>query len=490
MLQRIVRNFTAAVRNDTMEGRDYLVVPMIMIVEGVLNGSSGPLYYPKDELAKTPGVWNHKPVVVNHPDGTACSPEEITNRKIGVIMNTTYDDGKLKAEAWLEEERMETVNNRVLEAVLNGEMLELSTGLQTENEIVNGDFNGTEYIAIARNYKPDHLAVLPYDRGACSIDDGAGFLRLNKEDNSFTVSLTALANEEKKKQGIFNHYKDTYLVQHLSYVLKNELSFDDKRQMLYSITRDRLDKDVDFWIEDIFDEYYVYEVSGVFHKQLYTEVKGQLELTGLPVVVTKKIDYVVTNKKEIERTIQMDKKELVASLIANAQTTWSDEDKETLMAMDEDVLTKMVPVENKAVEPEAKADDKVEDKKVDNAQPVENQEAKPVTLADYIAKAPVEMRGVLQNGLDSFNAEKKRLVNTIMAFPKNAYTEIALNEKGLDELKCLTSMIAPQVANVNMNLVPVYDGQGDGVTANAIADDVFLPKPIMNFGEKGNAEAK
>jgi len=480
MLQRIVRNFTAAVRNDTMEGRDYLVVPMIMIVEGVLNGTAGPLYYPKEELAKTPGVWNHKPVVVNHPDGTACSPEEITNRKIGVIMNTKYDDGKLKAEAWLEESRMEAVNNKVLTAVLDGEMLELSTGLLTENEEVTGDFGGVPYTAIARNYKPDHLAVLPYDRGACSIDDGAGFLRLNRESNSYTVSLAALSKEKKT---IFNAYRDKYLVQHVIHLVNNELSFDDTRQLLYSMIRDRLGKDVDFWIEDTFDGYFIYEVGGVFHKQTYTEKEGKLELIGLPFVVVKKIDYIITN----ERNEDMNKEKLIALLIANKQTTWTDEDKDTLTAMNEETLAKMVPVENKVIESEAKPEDEVEAKPEDE---VKNQDVKPVTVAEYIANAPSEIGGMLQNGLNSFNAEKKRLVNTIMAFPKNAYTEVALNEKGLDELKCLSSMVSPQVANANLN-VAMYDGQGDSVTANAIAADVSLPKPKMNFSnEKDTADAK
>ena len=40
-----------------MDGKDFLVAPMVMIVEGVLEGSEGPLYYPATELAKTPAVW-------------------------------------------------------------------------------------------------------------------------------------------------------------------------------------------------------------------------------------------------------------------------------------------------------------------------------------------------------------------------------------------------------------------------------------------------
>jgi len=185
-LQNITVNFSSAVRHDTMEGRDYLVAPMVMLTEGVHKGSNGWLYYPKDELSKTPESWNHKPVVVYHPtmNGmgvSACDPDIITSRKVGVIMNTRYDKetGKLRAEAWLEKDRIEMVDKRISKSLENNDLMELSTGLFTDNESVDGEFNGKQYDTIARNYRPDHLALLPDKKGACSIEDGAGLLQLN-----------------------------------------------------------------------------------------------------------------------------------------------------------------------------------------------------------------------------------------------------------------------------------------------------------------------
>ena len=94
-MEFITTNLTGIVRNETMEGREYLVVPMIMMVEGVLNGSSGSLYYPAEELSKFAQVWNHKPVVVYHPtmNGkalSACDQEIINTHKIGLIINTNF----------------------------------------------------------------------------------------------------------------------------------------------------------------------------------------------------------------------------------------------------------------------------------------------------------------------------------------------------------------------------------------------------------------
>lgn len=176
------------VRNDTMEGKTYKVVPMVMMVVGVHSGSQGALYYPKSELSKTPEVWNHKPVVVYHPtmNGrgiSACSPDVLTSHKIGVIMNTKFDTlGRLVAEAWLDPDRIEKVDPRVGKAVDKLSTLECSTGMFMEVEATEGKFEGEDYKGVARNYRPDHLAVLPDKVGACSVKDGAGFIRNEAED--------------------------------------------------------------------------------------------------------------------------------------------------------------------------------------------------------------------------------------------------------------------------------------------------------------------
>ena len=187
-LQNFVTNLGPVIRHELLEGRDYTVVPMVMLTEGVHAGSNGPLYYPSHELSKTPVVWNHKPIVVYHPtmNGqavSACEPAIISKRKVGLIMNTKYvsgkkgQPGKLQAEAWLETNRLKEVDDRVWNSLQKKEMVEVSTGLFTDNEQVEGLWKKERYNSIARNYRPDHLAILPDEVGACSIQDGAGLLR-------------------------------------------------------------------------------------------------------------------------------------------------------------------------------------------------------------------------------------------------------------------------------------------------------------------------
>ena len=56
------------IKTRDLEGRDHYVVPVVMAVEGVLNGNNGPLFYPGTELKKSALLWNGRPVLLYHPD--------------------------------------------------------------------------------------------------------------------------------------------------------------------------------------------------------------------------------------------------------------------------------------------------------------------------------------------------------------------------------------------------------------------------------------
>ena len=46
-------------RYETLNGKTYMVVPTVMITEGVWQGNQGPLLYLGEELGKNPVTWNH-----------------------------------------------------------------------------------------------------------------------------------------------------------------------------------------------------------------------------------------------------------------------------------------------------------------------------------------------------------------------------------------------------------------------------------------------
>jgi hypothetical protein len=174
-------------RREQLHGRDYLVVPATLIVPGVLNGSRGALYYPPDEIQKNPDAWNGMPIVVYHPTRngkhvSARRPDILRDSGIGVVYGSRAK-GKLSAEAWFDVEATRNYDKKlspeyqILPRLESGGQIELSTGLFTDNEPApkgSVDNKGRPYQYTARNYKPDHLAVLPDQVGACSIQDGCG----------------------------------------------------------------------------------------------------------------------------------------------------------------------------------------------------------------------------------------------------------------------------------------------------------------------------
>lgn len=180
---QLVANLAGHPRRQVWNGRRYIVAPMTLIVPGVLPGSRGALYYPDDEVRNSVPIWNNAPIVINHPvdpmTGTPISANDdgVWERSgVGVVRNTAFVDGKLRGEGWFDEELLRQKHPATLNKVERGEKVEISTGLFTDNEESPGmdPRTGRAYDAIARNYRRDHLAILPDQAGACNVRDGCG----------------------------------------------------------------------------------------------------------------------------------------------------------------------------------------------------------------------------------------------------------------------------------------------------------------------------
>jgi hypothetical protein len=204
------------VRQAKLNGRDYLVAPVTMLVQGVLPGSAGSLYYPPDEIEHNYDSWNGVPLTGGHPviggeNVSARKPEVLNEYWLGNVYNVCYhgpgdypqdgrpsprgDLAKLAGEAWFDIERTDEFdrklapNQKVLPRLRAGHAIEVSTGLFTDNHPVeNGStFNQVPYTHVARNYRPDHLAVLVEQKGACSVGDGCG-VNVNQSTRDLIVS--------------------------------------------------------------------------------------------------------------------------------------------------------------------------------------------------------------------------------------------------------------------------------------------------------------
>lgn len=184
------------VQKKTLAGRSYLVAPVAMIVEGVFAGNQGPILYEQSDITKSVASWNHKPITVGHPKRgdqfvSGCLPESIEDFGVGMVLNTSWNSRtkKLRAEAWFDETRLDVVpgGSAIKAALAKQEPMEVSTGLFVDKELSSGQYNGKEFTGKARNFRPDHLAVIVNGVGACSLKDGAGLL-VNKDSQASDVN--------------------------------------------------------------------------------------------------------------------------------------------------------------------------------------------------------------------------------------------------------------------------------------------------------------
>jgi hypothetical protein len=242
--------------------KPHLVVPVVMMVEGVHNGSQGPLFHSITELGKFPESWNGIPVVIYHPeeDGqsvSANSPDIIDKMTVGRVYNTQVEGKKLKAEVWLDEDKLNTVSEKTLNDVNDTKEVEVSLGMFTENEMEEGDYNGEKYVGIAHNHRPDHLAILPDQIGACSCADGCG-LGANQDitgdvevfagtSETSTVSIGSI-NVNLKKETKMERSECTPCVEKkVSELIANSQGrlIDSDKEWLQTLTEVQLDKLMD-----------------------------------------------------------------------------------------------------------------------------------------------------------------------------------------------------------------------------------------------------
>ena len=201
MLELVVANIAGKTRREIFNGREHIVAPLSLIVPGVLNGSNGPLFYPPDELSKEPSAWNHIPIVLYHPveNGkpvSARSSGVLNKSQLGIVLHASMN-GKLTAEGWFDVDYTKRRAPSVFSSLEQGKPVELSTGLMTDTVTEHGEHNGVKYTAVARNYRPDHLAILPDQVGACSIKDGCGVF-VNKVNQKESTMKKLTDNQRTK----------------------------------------------------------------------------------------------------------------------------------------------------------------------------------------------------------------------------------------------------------------------------------------------------
>ena len=421
-------NTSYSIRTEKLQGKDNIVIPVIMMIEGVHCGSAGPVLHTATELKKVVDAWNGIPVIINHPqingqNVSANIPKIIDKEVVGKIFNARISDLKLKAEAWIEIDRINTISPTTLAKIRNNKPIDVSVGVYTEDEDKVGIYNNEEYEHIAHNYRPDHLALLPEDTGACSFADGCG-IRLNKkgEKNVMVKPKLNLNNFHYQEGGIsFVTNKEEYL--NLVEKLHNKL---------YSLNGENSYH----YLKQVYSDYMIFGIDGSesdgkrkFYKQKYIILKdGDIELSEKE-EVKENIKYtkITNNKKEVNMpkvekcTPCIEKK--AADLIANKLTTFKAGDKEWLEAQTEERLDSFIPVpvapiqENKKVEKEV----------VIEKTPIEVLKESLKSPEDFMNLMPKDMRESVNDGLNLYKANKAKMVKSIMDNSKDVWNAEELN---------------------------------------------------------------
>ena len=443
----------------------HLVIPVVMMVEGVHNGNQGPLLHEISELGKFPASWDGRPVVIYHPedeDGNAISansPDVIDKRTVGRVYNTSVDGKKLKAEVWLDEDKLNALSEKTLEDINETKEVEVSLGMFTENEMVEGEYEGETYIGIAKNHRPDHLALLHDQIGACSCADGCG-LGANKKD------------EDMKPEEMI---KKLHMTGHSVHQIGNnaEKGYQEKMQLVQSALRKVETNDTYCYLEEMYDDSLIYSQSGngesTMYKQSYKIESGKIEFVGMPIEVHKKVDYVVNsgltrtkfntnNKKEDTKMAKNECPkclEKINALLANKESGFDETDRAWLEVLDEKAL-------DKAITPKVIEKEKIVEKTVE------------------VNKLSTEDQAALAFGKKQMKERKEKMIKGIQANTDKVWTDEKLGTMDEDTLEGIYKSVVKEETPANNFYM------GGGVNVNAEGEEL----PLLTAELRAKLETK
>lgn len=439
-MELLVANLGKKVRKEQLQGREYLVAPVSMLLEGVFAGSAGAIFYPGEEIEKSIAAWNHRPVTVGHPalpNGSftsGCTKESLEKYGVGMLLNSRYDKKRkrLLSEAWFDVERLKLVDGGVAieQALINNTVLEVSTGLLVDGiPVQNGEHNGKSFAFAAKNFKPDHLAILLNEPGACSVTDGAGLL-VNKASSPAIAGVSPVL--------VANLRKNASLMSIM----------DSARAAVRSAYGD---EHGEVWVEDMTTDRVVFTImkeDGVkYYSQKYAEENGSVKLVEelMPVARTVTYEPLVVNTSEKEN---MNKEQLIDALGADFVANMKDEQLAKLQAL---VTKSEVPVTNSA--------------------------------AEFVKTAPESLRAELQDALVANQKIRASYIDKIVANAKNKFSaeELAnFDVATLEKLADIADAPAPvaQTPVTNSTRFPIYaPTQPAGFVANSQTGNGSVQEP-------------
>jgi hypothetical protein len=418
------------------DGRTYRVCPVTLMREGVWRCNEGAVYYPAEEMRLFCEAWNNKPIVKDHPQDdqgnfiVADTIEVLEKQKLGFLLNTRFENGAQKADAWIDEKRAEQIWPELLQSIDSGTPMEVSSGLVSTCEIAEGRHGGKRYEYIAREHRPDHLAILSSTRGACSLADGAGLL----------VAQSFEADDIPQKMM-------EIAVERLDIMLANQLTHNRIRSLLSteleSMARtDAQSKGVSpdyIWIEDVVGRKAIVGWGGKMYEVPFRQSSEGVTLSAAPPYreVVRVTQYrlvdgtVIGNEKSTDvspEDTSVKKSEMITFLIANQ--VFEEADRSVLETFSEEKLSKMTeklaPAEKKTLA---------------------NEEAKPkFDYKSFMAAAPIEFQRSVARSMKLMNEQVAADVAEVVRLSDGAYSEDECKSMDPDVLGKLRKTLANAAA--------------------------------------------
>ncbi len=481
-------NYT--IRYETIDDKEYMIVPVTMMVPGVHNGSNGPTLYTEEVLSEISNQWNGRPVVIIHPQDSngdlisANSPEVVKERTVGYIFNAKYDNG-LKAEAYISVDKIKSVSEESYTSISSGITMEVSIGAYETREEEEGEWNGEKYSAKVISLISDHLALLSGEVGACSTKDGCGIRTNSKGKEEIKI-------EKNRLSLFFNSMREKF-----QSFITNDTSDSDKRKMIEASLRNDINNSKAYiWIVDVFSDYVIYELSTdagyKLYKRSYSIIDNKVTFGDKIDEVVAKTEYIpvsnmtgtyvagtvpVTSYETIEKgDVELNKKEIIDYIISNGNITgYTEDNRSTLDSMTECGLgkihamaEKLVSNQNKEPEPVKKPEPLPVPAKevpvVNQVQTVVN-EAKKMTSEEVMVLWPEEMK-LAFNAASTIGANQKSSAIDLILKVNSSFTKEELQGMGADTLKKMANALTS-----NMN----FAGNGGGPVPDLTDNSQFVP---------------
>ena len=161
-----------------IEGKDYIKLPVVFLKEGILEGSAGALLHKADIFKDYAERFNKIAVTYMHPqlNNEYVSVKVNGIDVLGFLDNVSYNEKKraLEGYVYIDNALLQNKYLHLNELINKKYNIEVSVGIYSEVDKIEGIFNGKKYIGVVQNYEPDHLAILGEFPGACSYNAGCG----------------------------------------------------------------------------------------------------------------------------------------------------------------------------------------------------------------------------------------------------------------------------------------------------------------------------